>query len=773
MDARPAGEEGCVRMKRRSGVDVSGGEDGPGTPTRALSSYRRPKGSRVDGSGSLGSGWTGSLLVGVLVLGVYWRTLHPSLPGGDSGELITAAHELGVAHPPGYPLFTLLAKLAMSLTSSGSPAFRVNLLTAACAAGAAALLHAAVHRASGSVPAGVLAAGLFAFSRLTWHWAVAAEVFSLNNLLVALLVLLAACFGAAPDAPSRCKFAKAGAFVCGLSLSNQHTASLYVVCLVPWALHALLKRKELGAAPLLRLAACSAAGLLPHLYLPVSSHLGLARWTWGDQSSLHGFLTHLLRQEYGTFSLAKSGSGSGMLTMLSVQAAHMHHELLGVGPLLAAALFPLLVKHRSRERDALPPLLLALMLAAYSLVFAWRANLDVSTPLLLGVVERFWLQSNLVVCVLAGMAAARLGALARALLGHGRPLAACEWLLVACCVLLQLRRNYSVCDQSSNVVVEQFGANILRSLPRGALVLTRGDLPGNALRYLHYCERQRPDVALVDQELLTYPWYVRKLGRHLPGVRFPGDRWHPAEGPHPDGTLAFSMRSFLEENRGWCPPGRRCGHTSWPRPRRGSTTGRSPTTASNEYLVRCVHIDRRGDKGGRAWCWPATPFACPAGLCRFDPTSWDHVANEEMWQARIKTPFYLFEVAEDERLPRETRVALYALSYQLYRPLVSGEEQPLPVNWHKNFALACERLLRVGGAGQAAPHAVPAERLLREAVAHFRRYVEGAVEERGQQDPQLESVRQLARHLAEELARLRREAAMALGGGAGGAGGSA
>nr|XP_032811929.1 transmembrane protein 260 isoform X1 [Petromyzon marinus]XP_032811931.1 transmembrane protein 260 isoform X1 [Petromyzon marinus]XP_032811932.1 transmembrane protein 260 isoform X1 [Petromyzon marinus]XP_032811933.1 transmembrane protein 260 isoform X1 [Petromyzon marinus]XP_032811934.1 transmembrane protein 260 isoform X1 [Petromyzon marinus] len=757
-------------MKRRSGVDAAGGEDGPGTPTRTVSSHRRPKGSRVDGS--LGSGWTVSLLVGVLVLGVYWRTLHPSVPGGDSGELITAAHELGVAHPPGYPLFTLLARLAMSLASPGSPgspAFRVNLLTAACAAGAAALLHAAVHRASGSVPAGVLAAGLFAFSRLTWHWAVAAEVFSLNNLLVALLVLLVACFGAAPDAPSRCKFAKAGAFVCGLSLSNQHTASLYVVCLVPWALHALLERKELGAASLLRLAACSAAGLLPHLYLPVSSHLGLARWTWGDQSSLHGFLTHLLRQEYGTFSLAKSGSGSGMLTMLSVQATHMHHELLGVGPLLAAALFPLLVKHRSRERDALPPLLLALMLAVYSLVFAWRANLDVSTPLLLGVVERFWLQSNLVVCVLAGLAAARLGALARALLGHGRPLAACEWLLVACCVLLQLRRNCSVCDQSSNVVVEQFGANILRSLPRGALVLTRGDLPGNALRYLHYCERRRPDVVLVDQELLTYPWYVRKLGPHLPGVRFPGDRWHPAEGLLPDGTLAFSMRSFLEENRGrpvFSCIGLSEEESSW----RGAFERRPWGVC--EQLVPAgtplrAHELAEATTGIYNWTFPYHGF---------DPTSWDHVANEEMWQSRIKTPFYLFEVAEDERLPRETRVALYALSYQLYRPLVSGEEEPLPLNWHKNFALACERLLRVGGAGEAAPPAVPAERLLREAIAHLRRYVEGAVVERGQEDPQLESVRRLARHLAEELARLQRGAAMALGGGggaAGGAGGSA
>ena len=54
---------------------------------------------------------------------------------------------------------------------------------------------------------------------------------------------------------------------------------------------------------LLRGAGCGLIGLLPYLYLPVSSYLNVARWTWGDQTSISGFLTHLLRQEYGTFDL--------------------------------------------------------------------------------------------------------------------------------------------------------------------------------------------------------------------------------------------------------------------------------------------------------------------------------------------------------------------------------------------------------------------------------------------------------------------------------------
>lgn len=59
------------------------------------------------------------------------------------------------------------------------------------------------------------------------------------------------------------------------------------------------------------------------------------------------------------------------------------------------------------------------------------------------------------------------------------------------------------CDQSSNSVVDRFGRGLLASVPTDSIILTRGDLPGNSLRYLHYCEHVRPDVRLVDQEVRT------------------------------------------------------------------------------------------------------------------------------------------------------------------------------------------------------------------------------------------------------------------------------
>lgn len=50
-------------------------------------------------------------------------------------------------------------------------------------------------------------------------------------------------------------------------------------------------------------------------------------------------------------------------------------------------------------------------------------------------------------------------------------------------------------------MVERFGRELLASFPKDSIILTRGDLPGNSLRYLHYCQGVRPDVRLVDQEV--------------------------------------------------------------------------------------------------------------------------------------------------------------------------------------------------------------------------------------------------------------------------------
>src|SRR5437667_5847392 len=75
----------------------------------------------------------------VVTLLVYSWTLAPTVTLTDSGELIVVAHGLGVAHPPGFPLWIILAHLA-SLAPLGNVALRINFASALFAALASAIL---------------------------------------------------------------------------------------------------------------------------------------------------------------------------------------------------------------------------------------------------------------------------------------------------------------------------------------------------------------------------------------------------------------------------------------------------------------------------------------------------------------------------------------------------------------------------------------------------------------------------------------------------------
>src|SRR2546428_11422613 len=81
-----------------------------------------------------------ALAVGVAVFAIYALGACRTIYVGDSGELVTAVHLLGIPHPSGYPLYILLGKLWTVLIPTGSIAFRMSLFSASAAAAACSLL---------------------------------------------------------------------------------------------------------------------------------------------------------------------------------------------------------------------------------------------------------------------------------------------------------------------------------------------------------------------------------------------------------------------------------------------------------------------------------------------------------------------------------------------------------------------------------------------------------------------------------------------------------
>ena len=286
------------------------------------------------------SGTAAVLALGAVVLAVYMATLSPTIAGGDSGELVAEGCILGTAHPPGYPLFTLLGYAISRYTyikglSEGSPAERVNASSALYTAlasvfmglsvqiiaafmskdrGTSSNYHLSSHSSSSSsssmsrrilwlksLPGVIFTMFMFAFSPLIWQYAVTAEVFPLNTLFASLLLYLVLEFAA----NHKKTVVLLGSFVSGLALCNQHTIVLFEAPLIMWMLvllrSQLIAKRDIVFA--LQIGASFLAGLVPYLDLPLTGNLNPTMGSWGELSTAEGLLHHVLRRDYGTFQL--------------------------------------------------------------------------------------------------------------------------------------------------------------------------------------------------------------------------------------------------------------------------------------------------------------------------------------------------------------------------------------------------------------------------------------------------------------------------------------
>src|SRR5919107_851559 len=80
-----------------------------------------------------------------VVLAVFVLTLAPTVTFWDAGEFIAAAKTLGIPHPPGTPLFVMIAHVWAKLVPVGEFALRTNLLSAVLSAAAAGLFFLVTH----------------------------------------------------------------------------------------------------------------------------------------------------------------------------------------------------------------------------------------------------------------------------------------------------------------------------------------------------------------------------------------------------------------------------------------------------------------------------------------------------------------------------------------------------------------------------------------------------------------------------------------------------
>jgi hypothetical protein len=469
-----------------------------------------------------GGPWPAAAVSGLALL-VYVLTLAPGLSfehnGTDGGDLVAAAWSLGVPHPSGYPTYTLLAWLFTRLPL-GVVAYRANLLSAVCAAGAAGLLCASARlliprRGTWSADAGPASAGqgrrlwmllsaeagtlvagaaaaTFAFSSLLWSQAVIAEVYALLTLFAALLLWLLLRWRAG-GADGLLWLA---GLVFGLGLGNHLTLILglpaFVLLLWP-------ERRRWLRLPVLAPALFFfLAGLGVYAYLPLAAR-GEPPVNWGNPQTWDRFLWVVSARQYQQFAFgldlaAVPGRLGGWAWLLGDQFGWWG---------LALALAGSAWWWRRDRAFALCSLAWMLLVGTYAFFYDTGDSQAYLLPVLL-LLATWWAEGVLgLLRIVAGWRPDRV----RQALG-----------LALLLPLLSLGLHWQAADPDDDWQIHTYIQQTLDGVEPGGLVVVRGDAPTFALWYGLYVEEKRPDVAVVSGPLLAYIWYreqVREQAPHL------------------------------------------------------------------------------------------------------------------------------------------------------------------------------------------------------------------------------------------------------------------
>lgn len=424
---------------------------------------------------------------------VYVLTCAPGLYYTDSGELSAAASVLGVAHPTGYPLFTLLAHLWTFLPFSsvvgGLNIF--NAIVMACAAGGLTAVTAEVLKRTSNTSTTTrwlvadATALVAAFSTTIWAQATTIEVYALNALLLVLALLATLRSG------NNAAYTALAGLVVGLMIAN-HLSAVFLTpgLLVLWWMQQSepTTRKQL----LPWVFAPTLVGASLYVLLPLRSaqeppiNWGFVHRGWD------AFLYHVKGTQFGVWMFSdKDAMAANVDTFFALAT----NQLLWVGWI--AVLYGVYILWKKSR-----PI-------AAGLVILIAGNLMISFGYAIPDIESYFVPTFIALSILIAVG------LAAVIKNVSEKSSFALLLLPVVPLALNLEQN----DLSDHRAVESYTEWTLANAEPNAIIFTRQwDFLCSAFWYQQTVEGVRPDVAMIDKELLRRTWYLPYLQQRYPDI---------------------------------------------------------------------------------------------------------------------------------------------------------------------------------------------------------------------------------------------------------------
>jgi tetratricopeptide (TPR) repeat protein len=488
----------------------------------------------------------------LIALLLYSWTLAPTVTLTDSGELIVVARGLGIAHPPGVPLWIILAHLA-SLVPFGNIAVRINFSSALFAALACAMLTLAVaeltitasylatskRRKRGAqtkkteesgvahliVAAPAVGAGLLmAFSRTLWSYATITEVYALNTLLILVIFFLMLRWrrwivadrmhiGTAINAAevtsritSYDAYLYAAALVFGLALGVHHVTVALTLPAIAFMVFRTQGVRFFTSSRLLYAALISIGALVAvYAYLPLAASRSPVI-NWGHPRSLQQIWWHITGRQYQVyFSFKPEIMGEQFAEFCRMALREFGFPWLPLSLVLAFAGF---VDAFKRDRTTFW-FLLTIIIAdlAYALSYEIAEDKDA-----------YYLPTFISIAIAAGLGIGWMirRAVSKPVLVGKLSVVVATVVLLVCAITLAA--NWPFNNRRQYFIAHDYVENLLSTIAPNSLLLTLDWQVVSPMFYAQEIEQRRRDVKVVDINLLRRSWYFDYLSRAYPGL---------------------------------------------------------------------------------------------------------------------------------------------------------------------------------------------------------------------------------------------------------------
>jgi len=429
-----------------------------------------------------------------LILTVYLWSAPRTVVLEDDGLFILAAYFNGIAHPPGYPLYTVLGHIMTKLPID-SVAFRVHMLSALFGSlGCVGLWWLVRNLVPGRIYA-YTASLAFGFSQVYWSQAIIAEVYTLNVLLFLLLFILALRYSEQPDTGSARLVVLMGSLY-GLGLSNHwpllvlSTPALLAVMWPRW--RRLILQLPVGLPFML-------LGLLPYVWMVLRSQMDPEISFYGPIESWRDFWFVVSREGYAELDHSPSAGWWDKWQFCGFVLRESVQQLGPVGALFSA--IGLIGQWWIWPRRIGVGLLLGYVCNTFLLIgllgFDYELlhrNIFRVYPLIAYCVLSIWM--GLGMYIMTGWLIRRWG---RHFRGNVVKVGTCI-VVVGMVLLLNMRTNYRAEDDWAEV----YAKTILGSLASGAILFASGDNIVATVGYLNLIRNFRSDVTLYQTHGLIF-----------------------------------------------------------------------------------------------------------------------------------------------------------------------------------------------------------------------------------------------------------------------------